>query len=148
MISYKTQTLSFSEDINKLLCEIDTKLAKVAKEKLDSERYGFTFKKSVNNFFILSNYKKLLLEKAFNNKCLCKYSIDDFINIIKQYLTSGKVLRFKPYSSLEETTNVEQKSKVDMYIINNNYGNNITYNHVSNKYVTEASEDYWDQTDW
>lgn len=144
----KTQNLNYSEDINNLLCELDVKISKISEEKLNSQRFGYTCKIDENVFFILSFYRDILKQKAQNSCCLKNYLIDDIINIIKQYLTSGKVLKFKPSTSLEETTSVEQKPKVNMYTIYNYYGDNITYYHSSNRYITEGAEDYWDQTDW
>lgn len=93
ILSYKTQNIDFSEDINDLLCIIDLKLSKLSEQKLNSERYGEDCKIDYNKFFILSTYRKILDNKGKNSCCLKNFLIDDIIDAIKQYLSSGKVYK-------------------------------------------------------
>lgn len=145
----KTQTLCFSEDINDLLCQVDDKIAEMSKQKLDSQRFGFCYDLDKDRFFILVNYRKLLKEKADNRYCLRKYLVDDIINVIKQYLTSGKVLKLKETLLTSESSEIKNiESGINMTVIYNNYGNHIVHNSTYNRYITEFSEDSWDQTDW
>lgn len=151
IVSNKTQTLCFSEDIDKLLCQIDVKISEISKQKLDSERYGFSCKSEEGVFFILTNYRKILEDKAKNKCCLKNYLVDDIINIIKQYLSSGKLFKLK-----QNTENKLGSSKsedivengINMTIIYQNYGNTTIHNSTFNRYVTETVQDTWDQTDW
>lgn len=151
IVSNKTQNLNFSEDINKLLCQIDVKISDISKQKLDSERFGFSCTPETTTLFILTNYRKILEDKAKNKCCLKNYLIDDIINIIKQYISSGKVFRLK-----QNTENTPSSSKsenivengINMTIIYQNYGDNIVHNSTFNRYVTESVGDAWDQTDW
>jgi len=93
IITYKAQSLSFSEDINSLLCQLDKKISDIAKDKLNASRYGARLCEHLE-YFILVKYKEILMLKAWGHKCLCDYMIDDIINIVKQYLTTGKVQKF------------------------------------------------------
>lgn len=86
MISFKTQSLDFSEDINNLICQIDVKLASVSKGKLDGDRFGAKVCINHEDFEILAMYRKILLNKAQNDCCLKGYLIDDIISRIKQLL--------------------------------------------------------------
>jgi hypothetical protein len=146
IISHKSQTLDLKEDIAKLLCQIDKRLSKDAKTKLDALRFGADDCVDEDIFFILSNYRKILLMKACNKSCISQYSLDDIISNIKQYLTSGKIFKLNPSTSFEDISSVEVKPKVEMYVINNYYGDNITYYSTNNRYVTV--EDSWYQIDW
>lgn len=147
----KTQPLCFSEDINDLLCQIDVKIAEMSKQKLDSKRFGFCYDLDENRFFILVNYRKLLKDKADNKCCLKNYLIDDIINIVKQYLSSGKVLKLQQNSTIpSKSSNTADtiENGINMTIIYKNYGNHIVNNSTFNRYVTEVSGDNWSQTDW
>lgn len=95
ILSYKTQDVSFTDDVNELLCQIDVKMADMAKIKLDSARYGACDKVDEGVFFILANYRDILYMKAKNSCCLKGFLIDDIISVIKQYLASGKVQKFQ-----------------------------------------------------
>lgn len=86
MISFKTQTLSFSDDINELLCNIDTKLAKLSETKLNSERYAARVCINTEDFKTLTKYRSILVFKANNHRCLQDFLIDDIIARIKQLL--------------------------------------------------------------
>lgn len=94
----KTQTLNFSEDINNLLWDIDSKISKIAKEKLDSQKFGFSPKSNKDEVFILTSYRRILNTRHSNSSCLTGINIDDIVNVIKQYLTSGKVSKIKSNS--------------------------------------------------
>lgn len=96
-LSNQTQTLSFSEDINKLLSEINDKIAGIARQKWDAARFGAKDLTDKQTYFILVRYRDLLLMKANNSCCLSDYLIDDIISNIKQYLSSGKVQKFKKF---------------------------------------------------
>jgi hypothetical protein len=86
IISHKTQSLDFSEDINKLICQIDVKLASESQGKLDGDRFGAKVCVNYEDFDILSKYRKILLDKAQNHCCLKGYLVDDIISRIKQLL--------------------------------------------------------------
>ena len=89
IISNKTQTLDFSEDINDLLCQIDVKLASEAKGKLDAGKYGAKICVDEDAFFTLSKFREILHQKAKNSKCLCNYLIDDIISSIKSLINKN-----------------------------------------------------------
>lgn len=154
MISYKTRDLSLYKDVAELLCQVDRRLATLAKTKLDSLRYGSSCNRiDENKFFILANYKKILLAKSQNSSCLKQYLIDDIISNIKQYLTSGVIFKLKPGEVKESSRN-----KVPDYYSSNlsvNYTftgshdtNVYNYNSVQNENVTQIIEDSWEQIDW
>lgn len=87
IITSKTQTINLSDDVNALLCQIDVKMVKIARMKLNSERFGE--KVCINNgdYDLLYRYREILHEKALNqNRCLSEFLIDDIISRIKQIL--------------------------------------------------------------
>lgn len=104
IISYKLNTLDFSTDIGKLICEIDQKLITFSKKKLDSLRYGAKINIDWNNYKTLVRYKDILHKKASRDECLRYYLIDDLISNVRQYLTSGKISKFNK-CELEEISN-------------------------------------------
>lgn len=97
IISQKTQSLCFDKDVNDLLCQIDVKLSKIAETKYNGAKYGEKVCIDEESFFVLSNYRKILIDKANNSKCLCNYLIDDIMSNIRQYISSGKVTKFKKF---------------------------------------------------
>jgi len=149
--SQKTQTLDFAEDINNLLCQIDVKISEISKQELDSKRYGFCYKTDTVRYFILANYRKILLEKANNNCCLKSYLIDDIINVVKQYLTSNKIIKLQTSESLAKSKSSDTKDIVEnginMTIIYQNYGDNIVHNSSYNRFINET-QDTWDSQNW
>jgi hypothetical protein len=86
IISHKTQSLDFSEDINKLICQIDVKLANEGQGKFIGERFGAKICINYEDFHLLSHYRKILLDKAQNDCCLSNILIDDIISRIKTLL--------------------------------------------------------------
>lgn len=153
--SQKTQTLDFNKDINDLLCQIDVKISEVSKKELDSKRYGSCYKANKISYFILSNYRKILLNKANNNCCLKEYLIDDIINIIKQYLSSDRVVKLEVSKQLNKSKSSNNsdiiENGINMTVIYKNYGDNIVHNSSYNRFITETTEiteDIWNQTDW
>lgn len=84
--TYKAQVLSFSEDINNLLCQIDVKLTQIARKKLNSERFGAKVHINNEDYDLLYRYREILYKKASNNYCLRNFLIDDIISRIKQLL--------------------------------------------------------------
>lgn len=150
MISYKLQTLNYSEDMNELLCEIDDKLSKMSQEKLNSERFGFVSKSEPKKFNILFKYRGILTKRISFNRCFKKYILDDMINFIKQYLYHGKVSKIN-LSPSDSTVKIDLnpfnylKNGVNVQVLHQHYGDHIVYNSVHNKFITEDS---WDQTDW
>lgn len=147
IIAYKAQTLNFSENINELMCQLDKKISLIAEDKLNASRYGARTCEHPE-YTILVIYKDILKLKANNFECLREYLIDDIINIIKQYLTSGKVQKFKVSSNIP-VSEIDKEIKVNgvnISVIHKNYGDYIVNNSVSNRYVTEA--DNWEKTDW
>lgn len=82
----KTQDLNYSEDINKLICQIDKWLSQKGKIKLDGDKYGQKVCVDVEDFKLVSKYRKILLDKALNHCCLKGILIDDIITRIKQLL--------------------------------------------------------------
>lgn len=149
IITYKAQTLNFSEDINELMCQLDKKISLIAEDKLNASRYGAKTCEHPE-YAILVIYKNVLKIKANNFECLRDYLIDDIINNIKQYLTSGKIQKFKT-SSNTPVSEIDKEIKVhgvNISVIHKNYGDYIVNNSISNRYVTEKVEDVWDQTDW
>jgi hypothetical protein len=86
MISFKTQKISFSDDINELLCQIDVKLAKISENKLKAERYGAKLCVNMEDYKSLSKYRSILVFKANNHRCLSEFLVDDIIVRIKQLL--------------------------------------------------------------
>ncbi len=85
-ISPKTQDLNFSEDMNDLLCEIDTWLSGQAKNRLDGDRFGAKVCLNIDDFELLNKYRDILYRKAKNSFCLKDYNVDDIISRIKQLL--------------------------------------------------------------
>ena len=86
IIDFKVQTLNFSDDINELLCRVDSKISGIAKERLDASRYGATICVNWEDFSKLTKYRKILSDKANNSQCLSGYLVDDIISRIKQLL--------------------------------------------------------------
>lgn len=86
IISYKLQTLNFSDDINSLLCKIDTKLASISEKKLIATRFGAKTCINYEDYKLLTRYRKILSDKANNHCCLRDFLIDDIISRIKQLL--------------------------------------------------------------
>jgi hypothetical protein len=150
IISYKTQTLSFAEDVKELLCKIDTKLAKISENKLNASRYGAKIIVDLDVFYILNKYRKILYDKVNNSQCLKEYLVDDIISNIKQYLTSGKIQKFKKITPLDKPSSLPTPGDpaIINVAVNYNYGDYITYSSTSNRFVTEVVNDSWDQTDW
>ena len=86
IISQKTQTLSYSEDIDDLLCEIDVKLSRLARKKLDGQRFGFKTCINTDDFKLLGKYRSIVENKANNYCCYQDFLIDDIISRVKQLL--------------------------------------------------------------
>jgi len=86
IISTKTQSVNFQQDINDLLCEIDTWLANQSKRRLDSDRFGAKIKINLEDYKLVSRYRDILLDSAQNDCCVNGYLIDDIISRIKQLL--------------------------------------------------------------
>lgn len=84
--AYKTQVLNYSNDIDDLLCQIDVKLVKMARNKFDSERFGAKTKISVEDYDLLYKYREYLYRKAKGSCCLRNILVDDLISRIKQLL--------------------------------------------------------------
>lgn len=85
-LSNKTQDLNFSQDINDLLCQIDTWIAAESKRKLDSERFGAKICINMDDYELLNKYRFILHNKGKNSCCLRGYLIDDIISRIKQLI--------------------------------------------------------------
>jgi hypothetical protein len=87
IITSKTQTISFSDDVNELLCQIDVKMTKMARIKLNADRFGAKEHINTEDYNLLYKYREILEEKALNlNCCLKDFLIDDIISRIKQLL--------------------------------------------------------------
>ncbi len=86
IISYKLQDLSFSDDINNLLCQIDVKLSKISENKLISMRFGSKVCINYEDYKLLTKYKSILISKAKHDPCLSEFLVDDIISRIKQLL--------------------------------------------------------------
>lgn len=89
LLTAKLQTVDFQKDMNDLICQIDKYLSIKSKSKLDADRFGVDIcKTSVNDndFFLLSEYREILIKKANNSVCLVNYSLDNIISRIKQLL--------------------------------------------------------------
>ena len=84
--SFKIQTLSFEDDIQNLLCEIDKKLSSNAKRKLDSLRFGTDDHLNMTHNKMLSRYRDIVVAKASGSKCFCDFSVDEIISNIKYLL--------------------------------------------------------------
>lgn len=82
----KTQDLNYSEDINNLICQIDKWLSQKGKIKLDGDKYGQKVCVDIEDFKLVSKYRKILLDKAQDDCCLKGILIDDIIMRIKQLL--------------------------------------------------------------
>ena len=89
IISYKTQSLNYSQDINNLLCQIDVWLARKSKDKLDSNRFGARICINYQDYKLISKYRKILMDKAGEHCCLKGFLIDDIISRIKQLLNKN-----------------------------------------------------------
>lgn len=147
MLTFKTRDLNLCNDVNELLCQIDTRLAKIAKNKLDSIRYDV--KASCKNdsalFFILIKYKVILKDKLDNTSCLAAYDIDDIISNIKQYLSLGK---------LQKVTNKIGYKTIKIPTLMNEVGVAINYNYnnygtINENFTTNVTkEDTWDSINW
>jgi hypothetical protein len=85
-ISHKTQNLNFSEDVVRLLCQIDKYLAKESENKLNASRFGARICFNAKDFQLLSKYRTILANKANHDCCLKDFLIDDIIARIKQLL--------------------------------------------------------------
>jgi hypothetical protein len=72
--------------MNELLCEIDTKLAKLARKKLDSLRFGAKVHVSMEDHKLLARYRDIVYDKANNDCCLKDFLVDDIISRVKQLL--------------------------------------------------------------
>ena len=90
LISHKTQDINYSQDINDLLCEIDTWLANKSKQKLDSERFGAKIHFNIQDSKLISKYRNILLNKGKNDCCLRNILVDDIISRIKQLLNRNQ----------------------------------------------------------
>lgn len=132
MVNNKTQDLNFKNDIEELICQIDNKLIYYSKKELDVLRFGgFYNYKTTNNlkFFILTKYKKILLDKICNSECLKDYSMDSIISNIKEYLISDKLKRINNDSnnylsspvSFNRLSSSDKEFKYNMSICYNNY---------------------------
>lgn len=87
IITSKTQSINFSEDVNELLCQIDVKMIGIARRKLNSERFGEKVCINYGDYELLYKYREILYEKALNRtNCLSEFLIDDIISRIKQLL--------------------------------------------------------------
>lgn len=86
ILSYKTQDINLTNDINDLLCQIDVKLMNTAKSKLDSDRFGAKICINKEDYNLLVKYRKYLYNKATGDCCLKDYLIDNIISRIKQLL--------------------------------------------------------------
>ena len=106
LIDFKTQDIDFAGDMNELLCQLDDKIMGMTSIKLDTARYGGCDHVDLNRLFILKKYKDILIMKAAGSSCLSNYFIDDIISNIKQYLTSGVIQKFKPFSIIFSNTNL------------------------------------------
>lgn len=86
IITQKTQNLDFSSDMNELLCQIDVKLTKLARKKLNSQRFGSKLTLNTEDYHLLYKYREILYQKACGSKCLEEFIVDDIISRIKQLL--------------------------------------------------------------
>lgn len=155
MLTFKTRDLNLLNDVNELICQIDTRLTKIAKNKLDSIRYDVKVSCANSSalFFILVKYKKILKDKLDNSSCLISYDIDDIISNIKQYLSLGKLQKITNkigYKTIKIPTLMEE-SGIDVNYTYNNYGSgdqnpNSTNNIINTTNVTK--EDTWDGVNW
>lgn len=146
IINHKVNTLNFSDDMNTLICEIDTKLSTLSQDKLDSVRYGAKVCINWDTFDILVKYRKILLDKANNSFCLRSYPIDSMISNIKQYLSSGKVQKFKQITPVESNILSYSVTQNNIeVVVKNNYGN-LTVN--NNNSFPKVVEDEWDSIQW
>lgn len=150
ILTAKTKTLDYTKDMSDLFCKIDKKLSSYSEKYLNKLRFGTNDKIDKDTFFILKNYRDILELKVGNSPCMRNYSLDDIISVIKQYLSSGKIMKFKPFTDLKSLTETEKSKEntPNMYVINKHFGDNITYYHSSNRYITEVSGDNWEQIDW
>jgi len=86
-ITNKTQKINLNTDIRNLLCDIDIKISKVAKRKLDNTRYGVQEKnpRIFDNIQKLIRYKYILLQKM-NTSHYIEFNIEDIIARIKNLI--------------------------------------------------------------
>lgn len=89
IISYKTQSLNYSQDINNLLCQIDVWLADKSEDKFNSNRFGARICINYQDYKLVSKYRKILLNKVGQHCCLKSFLIDDIISRIKQLLNKN-----------------------------------------------------------
>ena len=94
MNSVKTQKIDLVQDMSELLCELDTRISKTSKKKLDAVRYGLKCQGDFIELISLSRYRRILVEKLNGNRCFCDYLLDDIISNIRQYLYHGKIQKF------------------------------------------------------
>lgn len=143
IINPKTQDLDFQSDVNDLLCQIDKRLSGDAKSRLDYFRYGA--KNCVNKdlFFVLKNYRSILISKASNSCCLSNYSIDDIMSNIKQLLKSGRIVKV---CTKTDTCGKDPCTTPEVQVTNKYYGDNITYNSEINKTIIKKTD--WTQIEW
>jgi hypothetical protein len=151
MISFKTQDLNLKEDVAELLCQIDKRLVKLGKIKLNSDRFGTYEKVDEEQCFILAKYREILMMKLCSSPCLKYYKIDDIISIVKQYLTTGKVTKFTSCELAGGDTNntsivVDVRFNAPVVYNFYNYQNIITNNIVQENNTFEDNS--WDQTSW
>ena len=152
LISYKIQTLNFTEDINGLLCELDKRISTTSKTKLDSLRYGVQNCHKSLDYSILVKYRQILISKVSGESCLKNYLYDDIVSNIKQYLTVGKIQKFKKSTTIESQTPKTVGSEPGYNVlVKYNYGDYIVNNFENNNYVTQVNEaipNTWDQSSW
>lgn len=86
IISHKLQTINFQADMTSLLCEIDKKLTRMARKKLDSQRFGAKACVDMEDHKLLARYRDIVYDKASNDCCLKNFLVDDIISRVKQLL--------------------------------------------------------------
>jgi len=139
LISYKIQTLNFTEDINELLCRIDRKISTISKTKLDSLRYGVQNCHKSQDYSILVKYRQILTAKAVGDFCLKDYLIDDIISNIKQYLTVGKIQKFKKSPAITQQSPNAPGTNAVQINLNYSYNDAIVHRNACNMFI----DPYW-----
>ena len=86
IISHKLQTINFADDMQELLCDIDVKLSKIARKKLDSQKFGFKYSANYEDYKLLAKYRNIVYNKTQNDCCLKEFLVDDIISRVKQLL--------------------------------------------------------------
>lgn len=141
-------TIDLNVEVKELVCSIDTRISALSNRKLIGVKFGDKkFKVHRKTIFILSFYRKLLLDKVSDSRCLMAYDLDTIISNIKQYLMSGKISRMSIKDNYDYE--VEKCRPINYTVIYQQFGDNIYYNLTNNiTNINSGSNTSWENPEW